>query len=179
MVSEPNGAMPAVVRANLSQTDYKRSLAYKYLGIDPRDVQCTAFFRTDLKRIARLLNRNREKGELHDSRIRPLELLWSCNDLEARKVLNVYLSVPQSYRRLLPLEAFCHAAAVSPWRILECIAAVAVRQEGQASAVIAAALHVGVVEKMVERALQDGGFRECLMLSKAVGFVPTWGWKGL
>jgi hypothetical protein len=35
-----------------------------------------------------------------------------------------------------------------------------------------------VVEKAVERALGDNGFRDSLMLSKAVGFVPTWGWKG-
>lgn len=179
MVSELNGAMPAIARASLGQTDYKRSLAYQFLGIDPRDLECSPFFRADLKRIARLLNRNRKKDEPHSTRVRPLDLLRSSEDPEGRKVLDAYLSVPQSYRRLLPLEAFCHSAGVSPWRILECIATVAVRQEAQASAVVATILHLGVVEKTIGRALQDGGWRERLILSKAVGFVPTWGWKEL
>jgi hypothetical protein len=160
------------------QTDYKRSLAYRRLGIDPKDVQRTPFFRTDLRRIARLLNRPRPKDDPDDARVRPFELLGFSDDSEARKVLDVYLSVPQSYRRLLPLEAFCHAAGVSPWRILEVIAAVAVRQGTQSSAIVASLLHVRVVQKTVEKALQ-GGLSERLMLHKAVGFVPTWGWKGL
>jgi integrase len=51
--------------------------------------------------------------------IRPLELLLSSEDPEARKVADAYLSVPESYRKLLPLEAYCKAACVSPWRVLE------------------------------------------------------------
>jgi hypothetical protein len=179
MTSGQTDAVPAILRASLSQTDYKRSLAYQHLGIDPKDVECTPFFRTDLRRIARLLNRSHLKDESDDARVRPLELLGASDDPEGRKVLEVYLSVPASYRRLLPLEAFCHAAGVSPWRILEVIAAVAVRQGAQASAIVASVLHVDVVQKTVEKALQDGGDRERLMLHKAFGFLPTWGWKGL
>ena len=87
--------------------------------------------------------------------------------------MKVYLSVPASYRRLLPVEAFCHAAGVSPWRILEAVTVVAVRQGAQASAVLAALVHPRVVEKTIERALQDDGTKERMMLHKAVGFLPT------
>lgn len=83
------------------------------------------------------------------------------------------MSVPESYRRLLPPEAFCHAAGVSPWRVLEIIAGVAVRQGAQASAIIAAIAHPRVVEKTIDMALQDDGTRERMMLHKAVGFLPS------
>lgn len=178
MMSEQNGGTAVGARAGLGQTDYKRSLAYKRLGIDPRDVRSAAFLRTDMRRIARLLNRSRDKQEPRYPPVRPLELLHFSDDPECCKVLGAYLSVPESYRRLLPAEAFCHAAGVSPWRILESIAAVAVRQGAEASAVLAAIMQPRVVEKAVERALGDNGFKDSLMLSKAVGFVPTWGWKG-
>ena len=89
--------------------------------------------------------------------------------------MDVYLSVPESYRRLLPVEAFCLAAGVSPWRVLEGITVVAVRQGAQASAILAAVVHPSVVEKTVERALQDDGTKERMMLHKAVGFLPTRG----
>jgi hypothetical protein len=76
---------------------------------------------------------------------------WACGcqrwkrrrylDPEARKVLAVYLSVPASYRKLLHAEAFCHAAGVSPYRVLELITVVAVRQGAPASAIVAAVMH--------------------------------------
>ena len=51
--------------------------------------------------------------------IYPFDYLRSSEDPDARKVVDVYLSVPESYRRLLPAEAFCRAAGVSPERVLE------------------------------------------------------------
>src|ERR1700722_15728900 len=99
-MNEQSNALSTVARAALSQTDYKRSLAYQYLGIDPRDVQRAPFLGTDLKRIARLLNRSLDKDEPDDVRRRPLELLAFSNDPGAQKVRDAYLSVPQSYRRL-------------------------------------------------------------------------------
>lgn len=178
MTGKENAANQAVSRTDISQTDYKRSLAYQCLGVDPSRVQTVPFLRANLKRIARLLNRSRGNNETNHSRIHPLELLGFSDDAQARKVREVYLSVPASYRRLLPPEAFCHAAGVSPWRILETIAAVVVRVEAQASAVVASVLSLSVVQKTIDQALQDGGARESLIVLKAVGFLPTWGWKG-
>lgn len=151
------------------QTAYKRGLAYARLGVDPKDVQCIPFLRTELRRIARLT-----RGAAGDSPpSSPLDCLQSSDDPDARKVLDAYLSVPESYRKLLPVEAFCRAAGVSPSRILEAITVVAARQGAAASAIIAAIVHPRVMQKTVERALQDYGTKERMVLLRAVGFVPT------
>ena len=83
-----------------------------------------------------------------------------------------YLAVPESYRRLLPAEAYCCAAAVSPWRILEVITGAAVRLGAQASAILAAVWHPRVVEKTIETALTDGGTADPNTLHRATGFTP-------
>src|SRR5713101_7034363 len=102
------------------QTGYKRQLAYRRLGISPEDVTCVPFLRADLRRIARHI-RSADKCSPLSLPIHPLDCLRSSEDPEARKVLDMFLSVPASYRRLLPVEAFCHAAGVSPLRVLESI----------------------------------------------------------
>jgi hypothetical protein len=158
------------VRTSIGQTDYKRELAYERLGINPKDVQCLPFFATQLRRIARTV-RGADKHSQPTERIRALDFLQWSEDPEARKVLEVYLSVPRSYRRLLRAEDFCHAAGVSPWRILEVIAGAVVRHEAQASAMIAALMRPRVVMKTVEMALQDEGIRDRVMFHKATGFL--------
>jgi hypothetical protein len=152
------------------QSAYKRSLAYERLGINPRDVERMPFLRTELRRIARHL-RSAQKDCPDSAGTRPLDYLRSSDDPEARKVLCAYLAVPESYRKLLPVEAFCLAAGVSPWRVLESIVVVAVRQGAQGSAILASIVHTRIVEKTIERALQDDGFRERALLHKAVGFI--------
>jgi hypothetical protein len=163
----------ATVCVSVGQTAYKRQLAYQRLGIDPNDVQLLPFLRDEFRRIARLINRGLHENDPSASPTRPLDCLRCSEDPEARRVLDVYLSVPESYRRLLPAEAFCKAAGVSPWKVLESIAVVAVRQGAMVSAVIAAVRHPSVVQKTINRALQDDGFRECKMLHKAMGFLPA------
>jgi hypothetical protein len=170
---------PTAVQSGLGQTDYKRSLAYRYLGISPEEVKPMPFFRSQLRRIARCTARDRGTRNGAGARFHPLDYLQSSEDPDARKVLDAYRSVPESYRRLLPPEAFCHVAQVSPLRVLECIATVAVRETALASAVIASLAGPEVVAKTVERALQDDGGKDRLIIHKATGFVPTWGWKHL
>jgi hypothetical protein len=158
-------------RNNLGQTAYKRKLAFERLGIDPKDVECVPFFRADLRRIARHVNRGRPKNDAD----RPFDYLGLSEDPDARTVMNVYLLVPESYRKLLPAEAFCHAAGVPPERVLELIAGVAVRLGALGSSVIAAAMHPQVVRKTIERALHDNGTKERMMLLRAAGFLPRVG----
>src|SRR5262249_14138302 len=99
------------------QTGHKRRLAYGHLGINPSDVRSVAFFRENLRRIARQLNRGASKDRI----VHPFDyLLWSA-DPDGRKVANAYFSVPESYRRLLPPEAYSHAAGVSPYHVLDVI----------------------------------------------------------
>jgi hypothetical protein len=159
-----------IVRTSAGQTEYKRELAYQCLGINPKDVQCIPFFATQLRRIARTV-RGADKHSPHAAPVRALDFLEFSEDPEARKVLEVYRSVPESYRRLLRPEDFCHAAGVSPWRTLEIIATVVVRHEAQASAVIAALMRPRVVMKTVEMALRDEGIRDRVVFHKATGFL--------
>ena len=158
------------VAMETGQTAYKRELAYRCLGIDPKDVHCVSLLAIQLRRIARAVRGASTDGPAA-APVRPLEYLRSSSDPSARKVLEAYDSVPESYRRLLRPEDFCHAAGVSPWRVLEIITVVAVRQAAQASDIVAAVMHPRVVMKTIERALQDDGIRERRMLHKATGFL--------
>jgi hypothetical protein len=160
------------VPTETGQTAYKRVLAYRYLGIHPQDVQCVPFFANQLRRIARAV-RGAGTDDPAASPVRPLEYLRNSEDPEARKVLQAYYAVPESYRRLLRPEDFCHASGVSPWKVLEIITVAAVRQGAQSSALLASLLSPRVVAKTVERALQDDGIRERMALLKATGFLPA------
>ena len=166
--TESRRAKPQVCKSH-GQTSYKRSLSYARLGIDAKDVQRIPYFAAQLKSIARAVRGADKAAEP----VRALDFLKSSEDPEARKVLKPYLSIPESYRRLLPPEAFCHVAGVSPWVVLEAITVVAVRQGATASAVVAAISQPRVVEKTIERALRNEGTRERAMLLKATGFLPA------
>src|SRR5258708_4009586 len=95
--------------------------------------------------------------------------LHSSDSPDAAAVLECYHSLPKVFRELLPIEAFCIAANVSPMRILEAITAACVRLGAQASTLIAAVNHPRVVEKTVEMALTDDGIEDRATLHKATG----------
>jgi hypothetical protein len=169
MAKHHQSRIPGDERARLGQTAYKRELAYQRLGIRPEDVQCMPFFRASLSRIARLLNRPHGRGDQPSTPVCVFDCLQYSNDLDVLRVLNLYRSVPASYRRLLPMEAFCHAAAVSPQVVLANIAAGAVRMNASAAAIVAGAWHPQVVLKTV---------KERMVLHRAAGFFPhCGGWK--
>ena len=162
--------IPAEDRKDLGQVGYKRRLALERLGVDPKDVQQLPYFRDELRRIARLINlgvEQEDQSALFDM------LQHSDSDDDAHKVWNAYRSVPESYRRLVPPEAFCQAAGVSPWKVLDLIVVVAVGQGVQRSALVAAVWHPRVVRKAVEVALTDEGHADRQDLHKAVGFLPS------
>ena len=163
---------PHVCRGE-GQTDYKRALAYRLLGINPEDFQRIP----DLQFAAEKHRSHAHIPDRYSSSGAPvpaLALLEISDNPEAIKVRLAYLSVPESYRRLLPPEAFCHSAGISPWVLLEAVTVAAVRRGVMASAIVAAVNMPRVVQKTVEVALQDDGYRERMMLHKAVGF-----WSGV
>src|SRR5271170_3111975 len=103
--------------SDTGQTAYKRDLAYRRLGINPKEVLYIPFLAIQFRRIARKIR----AGGVEDptaAPLRPLEYLVFSEDPQALAVLSAYRSVPASYRRLLRPEDFCHAAAVSPFRVL-------------------------------------------------------------
>lgn len=101
------------------------------------------------------------------------QYLHASDSADSGLVLNAYYTLPKTLSRLLPVEAFCVAANVSPLRLLEIITATIVRQGAQASAIIASVNHPRVVEKTVEMALTDGGESDRRALDRATGFLPT------
>jgi hypothetical protein len=156
------------------QTNYKRQLAYERLGISQSDVQILPFFEDQLKRIARRVNWGAQQTSAL-SPAEPLEYLRSSEDPDARKVLAAYLSVPKSYRRLLPPEAFCRAAGVSPWHVLRCITVVAVWMGATGATIVAAVLQPRVVEKLIDTALSDANDRHeaAAIVLRGSGFLPS------
>lgn len=92
---------------------------------------------------------------------------------DARRVLSTFHSLPRELRRVVPIEAFCVAAAVSPISILEQLFLVCVRQGAQASSLIASINQPRVVEKSVEMALTDDGIDDRTLLARATGFLPS------
>jgi hypothetical protein len=159
MLNAGLGTKPHVCRGE-GQTEYKRALAYRLLGINPNDVQRIPYFETQMRKIARASNTSCA-----------LALLAESNDPSAIKVQSAYLTIPQSYRRLLPAEAYCHSAGISPWVLLEAITVAAVRRGVMASAIVAAINQPRVVQKTVEMALTDDGIRDRMALHKATGFL--------
>jgi hypothetical protein len=165
-------------REGFGQTTYKRFLAYRTLGIRPQDVEIVPLFRAQLTSLSRIVARERRMGEQPRPRVGPFFYLEYSPDPDARKVLAAWDSVPASYRRLLPPEAFCHAAGVSPRRVIEIIARVAVWEGAQIAAVRASLGQQRLLQKTVERGLQPDGWRDRLMFCKATGLLPSWGWRG-
>jgi hypothetical protein len=171
MVNEHKSPNSTDFRTGVGQTAYKRRLAYERLGVDPKDVETVPFLRNNLRRIFRCINQDADS----DSRRSPLDYLLSSEDPDARKLANVYLSVPKSYRRLLPAEAFCLAAGVSPYRVLEIITGTAVRMGAMASTIVASVMQPHLVRKTIQMALQDDGVKDRQTMFRAVGFIPPRG----
>ena len=168
--NEQNSPESRESRTGYGQTAYKRRLAYERLGIDPHEVQTAPFFRTNLSRIARSINQGRDERPIH-----PIDYLCSSEGPDALKVAKVYLAVPESYRKLLPVEAYCQAAGVSPHRVLELITGLAVRFGAEISSILTGVMLPRVVRKTIERALGDKGTPERALMFRATGFLPPRG----
>jgi hypothetical protein len=167
--TETSHTKPPVCKGE-GQTDYKRARAYYLLGISPKDFQRIPYFTAQLRRIARTAH----VADGYDPSSAPvpaLALLETSDNPDAARVRNAYFSIPETYRRLLPPEAFCHAAGVSPWAVLDAVTVAAVRSGAMASAVVAAVNMPRVVQKTVEVALTDEGTRERRMFLRASGFT--------
>lgn len=141
--------------------------SYKMLGVKPEDVATQPQITPMLKLMGKTISKRGGQATTW------MSLLAQSGDPDAAKVLEAYNSVRYVDKRNLPIEAFCHAAGVSTYRVLELITAAVVRTGAQASTIIASVSHPYIVEKSVEMALTDDGFEDRQLLHKAVGFLPT------
>ena len=146
--------------------EQRREQAYKELNILSADVRLAAPISSQL----RLLGRSLKKLNLPDS---PYYYLKCSNAPEAIRVIELYYSLAKCKRELVPIEAYCVAAAVHPLILLNVITKACQQVTSQTSAMIAAISHPRVVEKTVAMALTDDGEADRMVLHKATGFIPT------
>ena len=91
---------------------------------------------------------------------------------DAQRLANLHDSLDPPMARALPIEAFCYALAISPLRVLEILTGILVRQGATASTLLTAVWHPKMVEKSIERGLQDDGIADRVIVHKAAGYLP-------
>src|SRR2546430_4596575 len=128
----------------MSPASTDRSHAYARLGVKEEDVRRSIQITPQLRAIAAVIRRAGQskvtkhiENAMEDAIIKSYVThtppygpgsdvarswpwyLESSDSPDARKVLEVYYSCLKVFRPLLPIEAYCLAASVSPLRILE------------------------------------------------------------
>jgi len=174
----------------LPETATLRNRAYFELHVTPEQVAMAPQITPQLRAITRTLKRagqhkivrKDEAVEIqHAAPYGPgldIAVSWphylsSSDHADAKKVLLTYHGLHIYLRKVIPIEAFCVAAGVSPLTILGILTGEIVRMGAQASTIIAAVNHPRVVQKSVEMALTDDGLADRTLLAKATGFLPT------
>lgn len=139
----------------------RRTDAYARLGVEPNAVAASSHVTHLLRRL--------EGGER-----RAIEYLRGSDTSEARKFISVFddLTLSRSARDLLPFEAFCLAAGLSPVRMVEVIVGAAITQGAQVGALIAAAAHPDIVQLSVDMAKLPTGEKDREFQLKHAGFLP-------
>lgn len=150
----------------LDNIEFRRRAAYKSLGVEPAHVQEL----TPISSQLRMLSTKLKKRNLPAS---PYYYLKCTEALEARRIVDLYYGMDKNKRDLIPIEAYCLAAAVAPLTLLNIIVLACQRVSSQTSAMLAAISQPQIVEKTIERALTDDGFDDRVVLHKATGFLPT------
>jgi hypothetical protein len=169
---------------NIANVSIIRSHALAKLGITPEQLAAAPQITPQLRMIQQRLRRDGRPrvtrdvipyGPGGDILISWPYYLASSDSPDAKKVMAKYHIVGSVARgdKVLPIEAYCVSAGVSPSTIFELLVAACVRFGAQACTIIAAVNHPRVVEKSVEMALTDEGIEDRMLLGKATGFLPT------
>jgi hypothetical protein len=142
--------------------------AYAKLGVSRAVVATHPRITPQLRKIGKML----ERLNLNLPRD-PYFYLSASEHPDARAIIAARASIARYFTKLLPIEAFCVAAAVPTPRVLEMVTVAAMRMGAQASTMLAALSHPDVVKKTIEVALTDAGTDDRAVLHKATGFLPT------
>src|SRR5438552_6919090 len=139
----------------------KRAQAYRNLGVDPNRVMLEPKITPHLRKLP---------GGLKFA----IECLMASDSQEARAFVVHYYEwgLSQQDRDLLPIEAFCIAIGVSPWRLLGVITETAGRLGANLGAVLAAMAHPDIVQTSIEQAKLPGGITDREMQLKHMQFLP-------
>lgn len=142
--------------------------AYERLGVTPEQVRALPTVTHHLRRLAKAI---KVKGVSVPRD--PLYYLRASDDHAVRRVLEARDAIPFECIRLLPWEAFCAKADVSPLRLVQAMTDVCRVMSKQFATVIASVNHPAVVEKSVEVAMTDEGVKDREFLHKHAGFIPV------
>jgi hypothetical protein len=105
-----------------------------------------------------------------------LGYLRAADRPEATRIIELWNSTSTTYRRVLPFEAFCVAAAVKPMDMFAIVAVQICFQGGDAAKGLASITRGHAVDGWLARARTPGGWRERRMLAQQIGFVPAGKW---
>lgn len=100
------------------------------------------------------------------------ELLKSSSEVDAQKLVKIFVELGVHDSKYLPLEAYALAAGLTTRRMFELVAGEAFAQSAQESALVAAVAHPNVVRKTVKSALKDKGINDRRILHQHAGFLP-------
>ena len=158
----------------LARRPVLRRNALRKLGVTEEQLRAAPVITPMLHRIAGL-----QGGLEHDSSFAANEAavgyLRMSEEPDARKVVDIFDRTKLSLRAryVVPMEAYCIAAGVSPNRVLELVVATMVRAGAQLDTIITAARHHELVEKSITIGLTDGGIDDRMAVHRATGYVPT------
>jgi hypothetical protein len=140
--------------------------ACKRLGIQPEQLLTMPQITPMLEGLAKNL---KSRGLPED----PFFYLNTSSDPDAQRLMVLYRSAIPSVRSVVPLEAFCLAAAVDPNSILDSIVSAIARANTINSTVRISASQPKVVDAMVEAALDtETGFKDRELHMKVSGLYP-------
>lgn len=150
----------------------RRDIAIERLGITDRSLIRTL---PPITSQLRMLAKKLRKRKLPAS---PFYYLKCSADERARRIVELYYSLPKNQRDLPPIEAYCFAISADPEAILTLIVRASATLARMSSAVIASANHPLITDSTVDIALdpreetKDRLVAQTL-IHKAVGFLPT------
>ena len=149
-----------------ASTIARRKAAFEKLQITPEKMRLQPPITSQLRMLAKRMKRRNLPAS-------PLYYLKASASDAARKILDLYYSLPRDQRNLVPLEGYALAACELSTHVLDIITQSVAMFSRQQSAIIAAANHPSVVDKTVEMALTDEGIEDRNVLHKAMGFLPS------
>lgn len=135
--------------------------AYEVLGVQQADVQA-------LPQISHVLTKSFGKKYFTVT----LEFLRGYADPDARTFLSTYDSIPETVRKLLPIEAFCLASALKPRRLLELVQGASFEQSTMSAELMSAAANPDIIKATIRNAKSYQGAADRKLLLQHSGFAP-------
>jgi hypothetical protein len=144
-----------------------KTKACKRLGIQPEQLLTMPQITPMIEGLSKRL---KNRGLSDD----PFFYLNTSSDPDAQRLMVIYRSSIPSIRSVVPLEAFCLAAAVDPNSILDSIVSAIQRAHNINSTVNLAVTQPGTVEAIAENALlpSEAGYKDRELHMKISGLYP-------